>query len=481
MTRSVLPLEDRRRLWQHIAATVAAHLIMMHEVQLIDDRTQATLLAALDAVRGADPPAEPLAALVAQFDDRLDALTPAGVAGTQRVGRGVADVVAAIMRLDLRHQLLAFMTELDRLRETALVLAETHAVSLMPAFAGGQATQPTTLGHFLGGLIAPLARAATRLRAAFDEVNASPMGAGALASSGLGIDRERLTALLGFDSLIGNTFDAVAATDHLVSTAEAVAHVVTAGCRFIEEILAWLRMDPGSIRLADRWTSASPDLPHWRAPVGLQALLAHGRTIERDAATLRALAASVGYGPIAGWADQLAGASLSLFRDAGRFAGDLIQLLSGMEINRAAFAHRAGRAYTTSSDLADILMLEEQLDPGAARSIAALAIARVMQEGVEISALTPEIIDAAALVVLGRELKIEFETISRYLAPRRFIERRAATGAPSPASTRAWIAQERERLAADRRWREETASRLAAAVAHLEAAEREALDRAPSE
>ncbi len=152
-----------------------------------------------------------------------------------------------------------------------------------------------------------------------------------------------------------------------------------------------------------------------------------------------------------------------------------------MEINRAALAHRAGRAYTTSSDLADVLMLEEQIDPGAARSIAALAIARVMQEGVEISALTPEIIDAAALVVLGRELKIEFETISRYLAPRRFIERREATGAPSPASTRAWLAHERDTLAADRDWHVATVSRLAAALASLEAAEREAFDRAPSE
>ena len=43
------------------------------------------------------------------------------------------------------------------------------------------------------------------------------------------------------------------------------------------------------------------------------------------------------------------------------------------------------------------------------------------------------------MMVIGRELKVEFEAISRYLAPRRFIERRTAVGAPSPATMRTYI------------------------------------------
>ncbi|MER3437038.1 MAG: hypothetical protein C4346_05225 [Chloroflexota bacterium] len=288
MESTLLSPEDRRRIWQYLSHTVAAHLIMMHDAQLIDDRAQAILFAALDAVRGSEPPEATLASLVAQFDDRLDAVTPAGVAGTTRVGRGVADVVATVMRLDLRDHLLATMTELDQLREVAIQLAEAHVVTLMPAFAGGQATQPTTFGHFLGGLIAPLARAAARLRAAYDEANHSPLGAGALASSGLGIDRERLASVLGFHGPIPNTFDAVSATDHLAATADALAHAIAPGCRLLEELLSWWRSEPGSLRLADRWLASSPDLPHWRAPVGLQELLARGRKVQHDAGPLLA-------------------------------------------------------------------------------------------------------------------------------------------------------------------------------------------------
>ncbi|HEY8447853.1 MAG TPA: lyase family protein [Thermomicrobiales bacterium] len=468
----------RQRAWQHLTRVVAAHLVMLQEVGLIDERTQATLFAALDGVRGGTPPDGSLAELAAAFDDRLDALTPAGVAGTARVGRGIADTIATVLRLDLRDRLLGVMTDLDRLRETTIALAEAHVVTLMPAFAGGQAAQPTTLGHYLGGLIAPLARAAARLRATFADVDQSPLGAGALASTGMTIDREQVAELLGFAGPVPNTFDAVAATDYLSASAEAAAHAVAASCRFVDDLLQWLRSEPSTLRLAERWTVTSPDLPQLRAPAGLQALLARGRRVEQRVATLRATAAAVGYGPTAGWTDVLADETSAVLEDASGFIRELDELLgSGMEINRASLANRAGRAHTTSSDLADFLMIEEQLDPGAARSIAALTITRIMDQGVEVSAITPEIIDAAALVVLGRELKVEFEAISRYLAPRRFIERRGATGAPSPASTRDWLAGERDRLAADIRWREETAARLAEAAARLEAAEREALDR----
>ena len=50
------------------------------------------------------------------------------------------------------------------------------------------------------------------------------------------------------------------------------------------------------------------------------------------------------------------------------------------------------------------------------------------------------------MMVIGRELKVEFEAISRYLAPRRFIERRTAVGAPSPDAVRTFVAHRRAGL-----------------------------------
>jgi hypothetical protein len=116
-------------------------------------------------------------------------------------------------------------------------------------------------------------------------------------------------------------------------------------------------------------------------------------------------------------------------------------------VNRAVFGNRAGRGHVTSSDLAEFLIVEEEIAPGDARIIAGRVLAMIRDKGLEISAIDRETIDAAGLLVLGREIGIEFETLSKYLAPRRFLEQRTADGAPAPNAIRAWLKQESDRLA----------------------------------
>ncbi len=147
-----------------------------------------------------------------------------------------------------------------------------------------------------------------------------------------------------------------------------------------------------------------------------------------------------------------------------------------IEINRAWLARNAGQALVTSGDLADFFMAEEELDPSAAREIAALTASRAGQEGLEASAITPAMIDAAALLVIGRELGIEIERLGAYLAPRRFIEKRTVLGGPAAPAVREYLSLERNRLEADRRWLEEKRRRIALAEENLEIRTREILD-----
>src|SRR5699024_8978440 len=113
-------------------------------------------------------------------------------------------------------------------------------------------------------------------------------------------------------------------------------------------------------------------------------------------------------------------------------------------------ANRAGRLYSTASDVAVFLMEDQQLTPTAAQRIAGLAIARMKDEQLEASSITPDIIDGAAVMVIGQELKVEMETLGRYIAPRRYIERRDVLGSPKADRTRAWLERVEERLHQDR-------------------------------
>ena len=192
--------------------------------------------------------------------------------------------------------------------------------------------------------------------------------------------------------------------------------------------------------------------------------------IERRATTVRELAGDLPFAPVVLRLDPIVDELEALIRASSQLFRDAALMLAAVEINRALLANRAGKAFSTSSDLADFLMIEEQIEPGAARNIASLAISQTREQGLEAAGITPELIDGAALLVIGREIKVEFEAISRYLAPRRFIERRTATGAPSPTAMRAFLDAEGQALSDERLRVEAVARRVAQATMHLDAA-----------
>jgi argininosuccinate lyase len=461
----------RRATWDAIGEAATAHVLMLREAAVLDDAIVGRLLDPLDAVRRGDPPdiseAPGLNALSGVFDERVEALSPPGPGGAAAVGRGRNDIGAAAMRIVLRQRLLAFEAVLEAVRRALLDMANAHVFTLMPAFASSRPIQPTTLAHFLGGTIGPLGRAASRLHAAWAETNRSPLGAGALASTGLPIDREIASALLGFDGPIANTFDAVAAVDLFPAAAAPAGFAAGALRRLLTEFLRWLRTEPGSLRLAETWLGRSDAaLPGWQAPERLERLIVEARQIEDDAIETGRLAREADYGPTGPTADTAYLLVAGMLTRAADVCADIIDLVSsGLEINRAYLANRAGRDHTTSGELADFLMAEEGLDPASARSIAQIVVRRAQEQGLEGSGINPQMIDAAALVVIGREVGVEIERLGGFLAPRRFLERRTATGGPAPAATRDYLELERTRLLADERWRADAAGRIERAAA----------------
>lgn len=147
------------------------------------------------------------------------------------------------------------------------------------------------------------------------------------------------------------------------------------------------------------------------------------------------------YGPIGTAWDQLAEAVNRVLGDTGAVVSTATTAVrEALIINRAYLANRAGRLYSTASDLAAFLMEDQQLNPTAAQQIAGLAVARLKEATLEASQITPDIIDAAAVMVIGQELKVEMETLGRYIAPRRYIERRDVLGSPKADRTREWLA-----------------------------------------
>jgi argininosuccinate lyase len=440
---------------------VTAHVAMLGKQGLIDDAAVQVISAVVDRVASGSFEQVDPRALLLELDARVDGQSPPGFAGASQVGRGTNELVAGYVRVVLRGQLLTLSEQLGQLREDLIDLAIQHVVTIMPAYQQGMAAQPTTLAHLLGGVLGPLDRAQERVRQAYALVNQSPLGAGALVSTGLPIDREEAAANAGFDGVIENTFDAVAATDHLAAVIESLRAIARPIQRFMNEIGTLYRTDPSSLILNDASPQILSELPQHQVIPAFD-------EIERLATDLGAALDTLDR-----WVDRaplepLAEMSLPLDRFGLAFgtAGKLIErflafLNREIAFNRAYLANRANRNYTTVGELADYLMLEEQIPPSQAKAMAARVIGQLRDEGVETSGITSAMVDSAGMLVVGRELGVEFESISRYLAPRRFIERRAGLGGPAPMATREWLTREKAKLADDRAWIVERRSKLA--------------------
>lgn len=457
--------------WKRLGQVIGAHVVMLHETGILDEAGAAVVLRAVDATAAGTPPAaQDLTQMLAAFDERLDALSPSGASGGAALGRAQPDIVATLVRMSLREHLLAVDGAVAAIRRALLDLADEHVFSLMSVAIDGRPAQVSTVAHILGGAISPLARAMERLHQMFDRVNRSPLGAAALSGSTLPVDREGTAALLGFDGVLHNTFDAVSAVDHLSETAVAVVDVVAPSRRLVGELIAWNRAEPDSFRVTSRMMTDADAavLPLDGAAMGLTRLFGELMAIERNASAVADLARDAPYGVATTTLNVLIPTARRLLTTTTTSLTALGQIIGEVEINRAYLANRAGRDHTTSGELAEYLMMEEGIDPGAARTITAMTIRRAREQGTEASGITPAMIDAAALMVVGRELGIETEAIGRHLAPRRVIERRSSTGTPAPLVTRSWLANERETLTVDERWQTRVRARLDEAARGLD-------------
>ena len=111
----------------------------------------------------------------------------------------------------------------QKFMRAVLEKAREHVQTVMPGYTHLQHAEPVTLGHFLVAFHDVLERDVRRVQAAFCSANQNALGASALAGSSFTLDRVRTAELLGFDGVVENSYDAVAARDYLVEAVAALA------------------------------------------------------------------------------------------------------------------------------------------------------------------------------------------------------------------------------------------------------------------
>lgn len=461
---------DFKGLAERVSLVQAAHIMLLQREHVIDGSAADAMFRAVDVAQGGlgELAAAGVWETVATLEDRVDHGLPGEISGGASLGRSRSETVATALRMQWRVQTASVAAHALELRSALHELANVHAVTVMGAFADRRAAAPTTLAHFLGGVLGPLESSWKRMLGAVDALDRSPLGAGLMVGEVFGADRDGAAKLLGFREPIENTLDASGSIEDIVEALEAIAAQASVIQRFINELLVWIRTDPTSFFIDERWESVpEPAQPAHAVSTRLEQLNYRAQRLVAVTQSAVALLRSQPYGPVSVVWDQVSWTMDDVFTTAGAVITEATAAVrEALIVNRAYLANRAGRLYSTAADVAAFLMEDQQLGPAVSQQIAGLAVARLKEASLEASQITPDIIDSAAVLVIGQELKVEMETLGRYIAPRRYIERRDVLGSPKSDRTRAWLANIETGISRDRseiasrqdRWKEAAAT-----------------------
>lgn len=190
-----------------------------------------------------------------------------GTAGKKlHTGRSRNDQVATDIRLYLRDQIDHICSEIKRLQQGLLDLAEREANTIMPGFTHLQVAQPVTFGHHLMAWFEMLSRDHERFSDCQKRVNVMPLGAAALAGTSYPIDRHYSCELLGFDRPAANSLDAVSDRDFAIEFCATSALLMTHLSRFSEELVLWSSAQFDLIELPDAFCTGSSIMPQKKNP-----------------------------------------------------------------------------------------------------------------------------------------------------------------------------------------------------------------------
>ncbi|HOS77894.1 MAG TPA: argininosuccinate lyase, partial [Syntrophales bacterium] len=171
------------------------------------------------------------------------------VGGKVHTGRSRNDQIALDIRLYLRDEIREVLVRIAALKDTLVDLAKEEFGTIMPGYTHLQKAQPVLLSHYLLAYWEMLDRDEQRLADSLKRVNVLPLGAAALAGTGLPLDRQYTAELLGFESVSRNSMDTVGDRDFVAEFIFTASVVMMHLSRFCEDLILWSTEEFGFIEI----------------------------------------------------------------------------------------------------------------------------------------------------------------------------------------------------------------------------------------
>lgn len=314
----------------------------------------------------------------------IDDIGPAGA--KLHSARSRNDQIALDLRLYLREQCDRFIDLLDDVRRAFVVLARNYLGHIMPGYTHLQRAQPVMISHHLLAYYEMFGRDRERLVDCRKRINILPLGAAAMAGTGLPIDRQHVADLLGFDGVSANSMDTSGDRDFAIEFVSCCTLIQLHLSRLSEELVLWSSQEFSFVTIADKFCTGSSIMPQKKNPDIPE--LIRGKT-GRVTGSLMSLIVLVKGLPLT-YNRDLQEDKEPVFDAVDTVSASLAimaELLANLSfrIDRMEEATRTG--FITATDLADYLVLHN-VPFREAHGIVGRAVAACIDKGCELTDLT---------------------------------------------------------------------------------------------
>ncbi|WP_026591590.1 argininosuccinate lyase [Bacillus sp. UNC437CL72CviS29] len=350
---------QRDYLLQEMFMIHRAHIIMLVEQKLMRREDAKVILTALEKV--AQIPKSQL--LYEQEHEDLFFLVEHLIeqeanhnfVSNMHIGRSRNDMGVAMYRMSLRRYLLRYIEHFLLLQESMLEVANEHIETIMPAYTHTQPAQPTTFGHYMLAIYDTMQRDLERVWNLYHLVNQSPLGAAALSTTSFPINRQQVAKLLGFSSVIENSYDAIASADYLLETSATIMVAMTNSSRWLHDFLLLATKEYNGITVASPYVQISSIMPQKRNPVSIEHARALVSGVLGETFTVFQMIHNTPFGDIVDTEDDLQPYLYEGIEKAIRVFCIMNAVIQTMKVEDEVLRNRSFKHAITITDLAETL------------------------------------------------------------------------------------------------------------------------------
>lgn len=447
-----------------------AHAIMLVEQQIIEKEAARTILEGLGRVwrelkrEDLDGAYEELYFNVQNaLFDRIGM----DVGGKLHTGRSRNDIYATFTRMEVRRSLWEIMQRVIELQETLVNRAAEEIDTVITGYTHNKPGQPITIGHFYLGASNAFKRDFNRLQNAYRSTNLSPYGSAALAGTGFAINRARQCELLGFEKLVTNSLDAVAARDFILEAESAFSILMSNLSRVAHDLIVWSTDEFRVYVPGPAVSLISSIMPQKKNPDSLE--MVEGKASHAIGAFISTFSAIKN--TTFSFSQDLLEATVMYWEAHSQTLqalGLLSETVKCSSFDKKRALNLAKKNFSTATALADFLVKNFDIPFWQAHEIVGAIVKHVHDNGTLMDGINSKLLEEMSMNLFQLHIKVSEEEIQQSLDPYKNVQSKISTGSPGKESVKEMLQEEQEYLKDGKRWLQNEMNRVERAYQKIE-------------